>query len=320
MILSLQKRSDHTRSFHGRPHVQNRLRSVILAEHSVTWALVLVRHGVEGVGILYVYEDNGGVSWFCSGRMKVLVYGAGGVGGLLGLKLIHGGCHVTFVARNANLEAIRARGLVLREMWEGGKEECVRVEAVRNVGELVDFEPDVVLMCVKNYDLEQAAKDCAGLTTGVIVPMLNGVDSYNVISTYVDPSRVAAGICRVVAFVAEPGVVVVQSPNNSVEFGEWIGEPKSDRLVALKEKFIAGGVHAVIPKDTKVCIWTKMVQMGSLGPVCAVARASMREVVTIPETAELFVSAMREIIEIAAKQGIIVPATLPESAVTNLAK
>src|SRR5438309_10535432 len=107
--------------------------------------------------------------------MKLVVVGAGGVGGYFGGKLQRRGTAVTFVARGAHLEALRRRGLTIRSANEG--EWSVPATAVEHL----EGRPtaDVLLLCVPPFDTEQAAEATPPVvgpdTAGVPVP--HGLDT-----------------------------------------------------------------------------------------------------------------------------------------------
>ena len=107
--------------------------------------------------------------------MRVLVVGAGGVGGYFGARLVRAGTVVTFLARGAHLEAIRRDGLRVRSAVDG--DWVVEADAIGDVaGQPV---ADVVLFCVKSFDTESAAaaiRPVIGPGTAV-VSLQNGVDN-----------------------------------------------------------------------------------------------------------------------------------------------
>src|SRR4029077_11571160 len=86
--------------------------------------------------------------------MRVLVLGAGAVGGYFGARLAGGGHDVTLVARGANLDALRQGGLTVELPGE-----TLRLRSIRAVGDPAEApEPDLVLVCVKSYDTVAAAR------------------------------------------------------------------------------------------------------------------------------------------------------------------
>mmetsp|Transcript_9462 Transcript_9462/g.28562 ORF Transcript_9462/g.28562 Transcript_9462/m.28562 type:complete len:314 (+) Transcript_9462:117-1058(+) len=249
--------------------------------------------------------------------MRVLVYGAGGVGGFYGSQLSKVGCEVRYIARGKHLAAIIRNGLCVKK-WDGTKE-TFKVPATDQLYEFEDFDPDVVLLCVKNYDVAEAADECRQLgETTFFVTFQNGVDAVAILSEKLGASRVVGGVCRVVSFVESPGVIMVQSPRTEVEFGEWEGNSSSERVTQLAELFRKAEITTTIPENTKKSLWTKMVQMGSLGPVCAATRASMKTVTSIPECREILKEAMHEAIRIAGAEGVILSEDIPDKSISYL--
>src|ERR1700693_1802985 len=107
--------------------------------------------------------------------MRIVVMGSGGTGGYFGAKLARAGEHVTFVARGAHLEAIRAHGLRVKSAIDG--EWVVQAPAVERLDGLPPA--DLGLLGVKPLDTENAGeiiKPVVGRGTGVL-PVQNGVDN-----------------------------------------------------------------------------------------------------------------------------------------------
>src|SRR6266568_3762885 len=107
--------------------------------------------------------------------MRIVVVGVGGLGGLYGGLLAEHGEDVTFIARGPTLEALRSRGLTVRSPSLGNF--SVPVHATDNPGEL--DPPELVLFCVKTYDLERAAEQIRPLVgpSMAVLPLLNGIDA-----------------------------------------------------------------------------------------------------------------------------------------------
>src|SRR5947207_8106333 len=105
--------------------------------------------------------------------MRIAVMGTGGVGGYFGAKLAHAGHDVTFIARGAHLAAMRERGLRI----ESGVSplQLTRVSATDDPAKITAV--DVVMFCVKLWDVEQAAAQCAPVVAagGVVIPFQNGL-------------------------------------------------------------------------------------------------------------------------------------------------
>src|SRR5437870_13465749 len=110
--------------------------------------------------------------------MRILVHGAGAVGGYFGALLARGGHEVTFVARGENLAALRARGLTVRLGTE-----TLHLSPVRAVADPVQApRPDLVLVCVKSYDTPAAApalRPAVGPDT-IVLSLQNGAENEDI--------------------------------------------------------------------------------------------------------------------------------------------
>jgi 2-dehydropantoate 2-reductase len=136
---------------------------------------------------------------------RVLVVGAGGVGGYYAGALAGGGHEVTLVARGAHADAIRARGLLVRH--PDGSERAHRLAV------LDDPRPsgvaDLILVCVKSYDTEQAARllaPCAGSDT-VVLSLQNGPENEDAIARVAGLAPLMLTVTYIGSAVAEPGVI-----------------------------------------------------------------------------------------------------------------
>mmetsp|Transcript_18408 Transcript_18408/g.73828 ORF Transcript_18408/g.73828 Transcript_18408/m.73828 type:complete len:325 (+) Transcript_18408:2643-3617(+) len=237
--------------------------------------------------------------------MKAVIYGAGGVGAFYGSALLKGGCDVRFIARGKHLEAIRQHGLRIKRSWEPNDDEVVSVEAVGDLNELDGFVPDYVFVCVKYRDLEDVVEACRSLPESVcFLSLLNGVDAVEILAAVFGSPRVIAGTCSIISYVVEPGTILVQDTKYAVMLGEWEGPPDSPRLREICSVFSKGEVENGVMRDARSALWTKMTTMGALGPISAVTRAPVNEILAIPETRELLRETMEEIKSVAEAIGV----------------
>ena len=163
--------------------------------------------------------------------MKIAIVGAGGVGGYFGGRLAEAGVDVSFVARGAHLEAMRARGL--RITSPNGNVDLPHVKAERDPAAIGPV--DIVLFAVKLYDMAQALASLPPLIgpDTAVVPLQNGVDSVAAVTGAVGRDHAVGGTCYVSAVIAEPGLIKHTAMDRLV-FGE-IDRTRSPRLVALEE-------------------------------------------------------------------------------------
>jgi 2-dehydropantoate 2-reductase len=235
--------------------------------------------------------------------MRIAVIGAGGVGGLLAALLARDGNEVSVVARGAQLEAIRARGLQVSSPLGDFTQ---RVATGADPGALAPA--DAVLVAVKAWQLAEVAPTLAPLLSGggVAVPLQNGVEAADRLAAALGSERVAGGIVNVLAWIEGPGVIrhLGGVPRIVVgELGDRASAP-SARLEALAAALSHAGAEAKLSTDMERVSWEKFLLIEPWGAISAVARAPLGVVRGIPETRALLVTAMEELATLARARGV----------------
>ena len=238
--------------------------------------------------------------------MRIAVFGAGGVGGYFGARLMQAGEEVAFVARGKHLEAMRTRGLKLRSILGD-----VHLTEVEVSDDPEDIGPvDVVLLAVKTWQLEGAVARMAALLgeQTFVVPLQNGVEAASIVADHIGEHRVLGGVCKIISHLGEPGEIVHVGATPWIAFGERVsdGGDRAQRLLAM---FQNANVAAEISDDIEAAIWEKLLFVASVGGVGAVTRAPIGVVRDLPETRALLVSAMSEVQALAYALGVSVSET-----------
>ena len=240
--------------------------------------------------------------------MRIAIVGSGGVGGYFGGRLAAAGVDVTFLARGAHLEAMRARGLRIDS--PKGNVHLPRVKAESDptaVG-----HADVVFFAVKLYDTEGALALLPPLVgpDTVVIGFQNGVETIGTLTRAVGASHTAGGVSYVSAVIAEPGVIRHTAMDHLV-VGELDGS-RSPRLEARLEACRPAGVQATLSSDITVDIWTKFVRLSVFSGMTAVTRGPIGVIVNDPELLEMLKAAARETMAVAHAQGVAVPEGIDE--------
>ena len=241
--------------------------------------------------------------------MKVLVVGMGGVGGyfggILARHLLAGPGHeVTFVARGAHLEAIRENGLTLQT-----PRGTFQIRPTRAVEDPRDAGPvDLVLLCVKTYDLDEAA---AGLGSSavegtLVLPLQNGVAHRERVAAALPRALVCDACVYVVSSIAAPGVVLQQGSVAELAFGDGEKEP-SERLLSLARLFDQAGIQGRVSPEIASVVWTKFLFICPFGSVTSLLNKTVGEVLADPEGRRLVRSIQDEILSVAAGSGVHLP-------------
>lgn len=237
--------------------------------------------------------------------MRILVYGAGAVGGYFGGRLAEAGEDVTFLARGGHLEAIRKHGLRV-ESVAGGFE----VSPAKAVARPSEAEaPEVILLCVKAWDVPGAAENLSGILRkeSFVVPLQNGVEAPEQLAAALGRGRVLGGLCKIVAYVAEPGLVRHTGVAPSIAFGELDGSATSrvEKLRAALRN--CRGIEIEEPPDIRSALWQKFLFIAPFSGVGAVTRMSAGVLRSVPETRRMLEAAMREVAAVAAARGVALP-------------
>ncbi len=251
--------------------------------------------------------------------MTFAVVGAGAIGGLLGARLALAGEKVTFIARGANLEAIRQNGFTLIE--EDGTERKVACSAAA-IGEARPH--DFVLLALKAHQVTPIAKDLPGLFHAgtAVVTFQNGLPWWyfhklagpfegRPVTTADPDGGVAANICaeRVIGAVVYPAAeLIAPGTVKAVEGNRFtIGEPdgsKSERARRLSDALVKAGFKAPISPDIRSEIWLKLWGNATFNPISALTHATLQDICRFPETRALAYAVMTEAQAIAEKLGV----------------
>jgi 2-dehydropantoate 2-reductase len=237
--------------------------------------------------------------------MRIVVFGAGGVGGYFGARLARGGEDVAWVARGEHLRAMLAEGL--RVSSPLGDFHLPRVDASDDPARL--GKADAVLLAVKAWQVPEAARSLDPLLgeETFVVPLENGVEAAQQVAAAIGERRVLGGLCRIISQLDGPGRVRHGGVEPQVLFGELDRRP-SVRGERLRRSFVQAGVRAEIPPDIHVAIWEKFLFIAATSALGAVTRAPVGVVRRLPETRDLLVRAMAEVRELALARGVELPA------------
>jgi len=240
---------------------------------------------------------------------------------LVGARLAAAGETVSVLARGANLEAIRARGLAVIE--PDGTELRAQVAAVSpDTSEL--GPQDVIVLALKAHQLAGVADRLPALydAESVVVPMQNGIpwwffqrfpgpyeglrlqtlDPDGVLEGAVPAERIVASIAYPAAERTEPGVIRLIE-GDKFPLGELDGE-RSDRVNAIAAAFSAAGFKSRVLTDVRSHLWIKAWGNLAFNPISALTRATLAEICADPATRSLAATVMQEAADIADKLGL----------------
>jgi 2-dehydropantoate 2-reductase len=231
--------------------------------------------------------------------MRILVIGAGAVGGYFGGRLAEVGRDVSFLAHPRHAEDLRKRGLRIVSPHGNATLSPKLLLAGQIAGAY-----DLILLCVKAYSLDKAIGDFApavGPDT-MILPLLNGMRHLEVLSSHFGEGPVIGGVCRIAAEVDNDGRIVQLTNIHQLVYGERSGG-KTGRLHSLHETMQGANFEGILSDEIVQAMWEKWVMLASLGAATCLLRGNIGEIAATPHGADLGRAILQEAAAIAAACG-----------------
>ena len=236
--------------------------------------------------------------------MRIAVIGTGGIGGPYGASLAKAGADVTFAARGAHLAAIRENGLRI----EGDRGET-HIRSAQATDDIAGIGPvDVVLCCVKLWDLETVAEQIRALLASqtAVIPLQNGVDAAERLVRILGRDAVMGGMSFVTGTIAAPGVIRQTGTYQQMTFGELDGRI-SARGLRLRDLCTKAGFDGVLSPDIMVPVWEKFVLLVPLAGLNALTRLPLGKWRDDPDLFALYEAALRETVAVGLAEGVRLP-------------
>ncbi len=263
--------------------------------------------------------------------LRVVVLGAGGVGGHFGGELALAGHDVTLLARGDHLAAIRDRGgLELRHAATGASR-LAPVRATDDHDALPDC--DLVLVAVKSYSLGEVAGPAVrlGRAGATVMPLLNGVDAADrLVALGVPREALLGGLTFISVAKAAPGVIEHRSPFQRIVVGRFGGaapnDPAPDGSVRtdtpverIVQAFGDTPVDIRVTDRIEVELWHKLTFIAAIAAACGLSRTDVTTVLRAPMGRLLFERAVGEILAVARAHGVAVDDDAAERTITTTA-
>lgn len=236
--------------------------------------------------------------------MRLAIMGAGGQGGYYGGMLARAGEDVTFIARGAHLEAIKTNGLTVKTPHSG--EFTIYAKATDEPS--VIGPVDLVMFCVKTYDTEAAAKQIRSILgpDTMVACTQNGVDSAERIEPVIGHGRFIPCVNYVNSIIEKPGVISLKFAGMT-SLGELDGSmtPRIDRLIKTFER---AGINVEIRSDIRTYLWEKFAAFCGFAGVEVLTRLPAGPIRECPETNDMWIRALNEVVIVAQAVGVALPA------------
>jgi 2-dehydropantoate 2-reductase len=237
--------------------------------------------------------------------MRIAVVGAGGVGGGFGAALAKAGADVTFIARGAHLAAMRADGLRIESPRGDTHLAPTQVsDDPKSVGKV-----DIVLFCVKLWDLESAGahiKPLVGPGTAVI-PLQNGIDAADRLIPILGRGAVMGGVAQISASIIKPGVIRQVGTFMRMIFGEFDGQrsKRAQDFLALCQK---AGFDVTLSEQIETELWMKFIPLATNASITAATRLPIGKLRDDPDIKAIFLACITEVIDVGRAKGVALPA------------
>ena len=237
--------------------------------------------------------------------MRIAVVGAGGVGGGFGAALTKAGADVTFIARGAHLAAMKSQGLKI----QGGRGEThlVPTKATDNPAEIGPV--DIVLFCVKLWDVESAGKAIKPLVgpDTAVIPLQNGIDAAERLIPILGPKAVMGGVAQISASIVAPGVIQQVGTFMRMIFGELDGKrsKRAEDFFALCQK---AGFDVTLSEQILTDLWMKFILLACNASITAATRQPLGKLREDADLRPIMMAAFQETIDIGRAKGVTLPA------------
>lgn len=246
--------------------------------------------------------------------MKYAIIGAGGTGGILGFYMTKADRDVTLIARGRHLAAMQEKGLAVEKMWDGTTE-IIPVKAMDM--EHYDEQPDVVLVCVKGYSLEDTIPFIQRVAkpSTIVIPVLNIYGTGAKMQEQLPKLLVTDGCIYVSANIKEPGVLIQHGRILRVVYAvrnmstqkvniKRAQEEILDALKNIKKDFDDSGIDGVLSENIQRDALEKFSYVSPIGAAGLYYHATAADFQREGKQREAFKTMIREIAALAEAMGV----------------
>ncbi|GAA4685858.1 ketopantoate reductase family protein [Frondihabitans cladoniiphilus] len=236
--------------------------------------------------------------------MRILVVGAGAVGGYFGGLLAAAGRDVTFLVRERRAAQLASDGLVVETLDDRIHLDSPATVTAETLAHHAADPFDVVVLSVKAFGLEQAVADIApaiGPDT-MLLPLLNGLQHYDRLTEAFGESPLIGGLCRVATQIGDDGTVRQLLPGASMAYGELDGSV-SPRIHRLDDAMRGAGFDTALSDHIRLDLWEKWFLLASGGALTTLVGGDVGEIEAVPNGADTARAILAEFVAVAAAAG-----------------
>ncbi|WPP50661.1 ketopantoate reductase family protein [Catalinimonas niigatensis] len=245
---------------------------------------------------------------------RIAIIGLGGVGGYFGFKLNESNTdkkfNITFVARGITHDIVKASGLTLHSP-EHAHTNTRPDSVLQEISALT--QQDLILICVKAYDLENVCQQLLDIVTDktVLLPLMNGVDIYDRIRKVIMDGVVLPSCVYVASHMEEKGVIVHKGNTGKIILGR---DPQhlQENIDWVVDMLQNSGANITFRDNPLTEIWTKFIFIASFGLVSARYNKSIGQLCETLLLKERAISIMEEIKAVAERKNVQLPHNIIE--------
>lgn len=232
--------------------------------------------------------------------MKVLVLGAGAIGGYFGGRMAAAGVDVTFLVRPGRRAQLQRDGLVVESPTGNLKLAVNTVEASE-----LRADYDIVLLTCKSYDLESALASIAPAMKGkcAVVPMLNGMSHFETLDERFGRENVFGGLCAIVSTMKKDGTIVHMGALHRIVVGARSDGDAISRCQAFADALALSKVESEYSERIDQDLWEKVVFLSAAAGLSCLFRANIGEIMAAPGGPEAIDLFLKTNMEISAHEG-----------------
>ncbi len=254
-------------------------------------------------------------------KKKIVILGIGGVGGYIGGFLADKYANsieyeVVFIARGQHAQKIKENGLSVKM---DDQRLTVKPDVVtNNLSEIGKI--DILICATKSYDLLdsiQQLKDSISNET-IILPLLNGVDSFQKLKTLFPQSKVLNGCIFIVSKIAEPGVIEITGSNHYVCIGS--NDLPIETVKSVYDLFEKANLNVRLSEDIDKAVWEKYIFISSLATLTTLKDKTIGQILDNEELKETLISLMCEVKSLADAQNIQINDSFIEKNISAMEK
>jgi 2-dehydropantoate 2-reductase len=236
--------------------------------------------------------------------MRILVLGAGAIGGYFGGRLAEAGADVSFLVRPQRQRRLAEQGLVVKS---SAGDIARKVETVLAGG--IKSPYDVVLLTCKAYDLDAALEAIAPAMgpKSVVIPMLNGLLHLDALTRRFGREHVMGGGCYIGAMLSPEGHVIQMGDLHVLTFGELDGT-RSARAQAIAAEFQKGKFNTLLSERILPEMWEKFVMLTTLAAITTLTHSNLGQILAAPEGERTILAILAESEAVAKASGYPVSA------------